>query len=397
MKDYKELDIKEIKEKKKKIKVKVRNTVIGIVVGGILISLIPNIKYRIALFRAKRNEKVIELVNDKENRKENIIKIYELALDNNNNISEKNKALLEDSFEKIVINEYYEIFLDETLYNMYAVVSTQDVHLMSDFTIEHGWWSGDYNSYLNTIFLEGTNHPILIAHEQLHAILKNGLWDYGYTKGIQGYGINEAVTTSMVKDDYSYFDEYLIADYLGLIIGYDNLYKYYMTSDLDGLKKELNKYLTKEETNTLISNIDEEVYSDYGLSFLYNNNLGSEEIDEKAHKNKVEKRKEMTDIMKKLFESKYNCKIEESKLGRIIFGEGNDLFDSNWDSSKPLYDVYYWDSEHVRIAVHKFNTDIFNNVVPKNYYQTYIVKIDELEDFDIDSALESANSSSKHK
>ena len=60
---------------------------------------------------------------------------------------------------------------------------------------------------------------------------------------------------------------------LGLIIGYDKLINYYLNSDLEGLKEEISQYISKEETNKLISNIDKYVFLRYYKEFLINNEI----------------------------------------------------------------------------------------------------------------------------
>lgn len=52
---------------------------------------------------------------------------------------------------------------------MYAVASTEKITEMSSFAKEHGWWSGDYNSYTNVYSLYSSTEKAsssLIAHEQ---------------------------------------------------------------------------------------------------------------------------------------------------------------------------------------------------------------------------------------
>ena len=398
MKRIKELDEKELKNKK--IKSKVKKTILGITIGSFIISLTPNIKYRIALNKAKKNSEITRLLEDKDNREKNIKTIYEMAINSNSNMSDENKKLFIDSFEEEFIIPYHDIILDETVYNMYAVASTQKVKEIDENVLNHAWWSGDYNSYFNTIYIAPYDDHTLIAHEQLHGILKTGLYDTGYTNGLNGYGINEALTVSLIKNDNSYFDEYLLSDYMGLIIGYDKVYNYYLNSDLSSLKKELNQYLSKEDTEKLISSIDMQVYSRYGLDFMVRNNIGSksdkddkfiiisqEQVDDYKNKKRIESK----ELMKKLFEAKYKCKPEESNLGRIIFGKDNDLFDENWDPEEPLYDVLFYDTKHVRIVVQKFG---FGD--DENYYKEYIVETEEIENIDIDALLDEAKSNIKH-
>lgn len=394
----------EIELKDKNIKSNVKIAILAFAIGSSLISLTPNIKYKIALLKAKNNKEIIRLINDKNNKEENIKTIYELAINKNNNIPIESKKILIKAFEENFIEPYYNLILDETIYNMYAVASTQRVKEMSKTAKKYGWWSGDYNSYTNTIYLYSYNSKVLVAHEQLHAILKTGLFDMGYTKGLNGYALNEALTVSLIKGDDSYYDQFLVSDYLGLIIGYDKLYKYYMLGDLDGLKNELNKYIEKEETEKLIRNMDVQVFNDYGLIFLTTNNVGYVDSDNENTINILDRRKifnykmrlekENTEILMNLFESKYNCKVEDSNLGRIIFGNGNDLFDKDLNPNDPIYDIYYNDPNSVKIFVQKFNHPFFNN--NENYFRTYFVKTEELEKFDIDQALKLAKNNGKH-
>ena len=100
----------------------------------------------------------------------------------------------------------------------------------------------------------------LLAHEQLHAILKNGLFGTGLTSGIEGYGINEGATTFFGKSDSSYYSENNIINTLGFIIGYENLLETYTNSDLSVLKKMLYQYISPQEANELIHKIDLNVF-----------------------------------------------------------------------------------------------------------------------------------------
>lgn len=252
------------KLKTKKIKFAIKRTLIGILCATLVWTSIPNIKYSVERIQADNSQYITNVLEDNSLSKEQqIAQIYKKALMENKNIPDDIKEALIDSFTSEVINHAGVFFTEDTIKNMYAVAKTEKVSPTSEFAKEHGWWSGDYNSYKNeiTVNLDGSEYDkSLLAHEQLHAILKKGLWGTGLTTGIEGYGINEGATTFFGKSDNCYYSEKNIINSLGLILEYKNLLETYTSSDLSGLKKMLYQYVPPQEANELIHKIDLNVF-----------------------------------------------------------------------------------------------------------------------------------------
>lgn len=256
-----EKDIGELKKKEKKFKFPIKRTLLGVLCTTLIWSAIPNIEYNIARIQANNNKYITSVLEDTNLSKEQqIAQIYKTALMENKNIPDDIKELLIASFTSEVINHAGIFFTEDTIRNMYAVAKTEKISQMSEFAKEHGWWSGDYNPYTNTMKVATYEDESLLAHEQLHAILKNGLFGTGLTSGIEGYGINEGATTFFGKSDSSYYSENNIINTLGFIIGYENLLETYTNSDLSVLKKMLYQYISPQEANELIHKIDLNVF-----------------------------------------------------------------------------------------------------------------------------------------
>lgn len=177
-----EKDIETLKQNGKKFKFSIKKTIAGIMISTIIVSGLPHLQYKVALYKAQNDTYISQLLESNIDKKDKIAQIYEKAINNNKNIPQELKEKLIRSFIDLVIDVYGDFFDDKTIYNMYAVASTEKITEISDFAKEHGWYRGDYNPYTNTISLEDTIEDcseILIAHEQLHAILKSGLLSSG--------------------------------------------------------------------------------------------------------------------------------------------------------------------------------------------------------------------------
>ena len=388
--DIEEQDISELK--KKSIKSGIKKTIVGIIVAGTLISTAPNIHFYSNLFFSKRNSGVVEVVGSKEySLKEKAEILLELGINKNNHLSEQEKNEIVTSFEKYVIEEYSESFTERYLYNMYASAKTLDVKYVSrNFLYKYSWWSGDFNSYFNNIYIPDNEKmdQQLLAHEFLHASLKKGLLGSGLTSGIRGYGFNEGLTSSHVVDDYCYAEEHFLISYIGCILGIDKVEPAYFNSDLNSIKQELNKYLSNWETEKLIRYCDIIVFTGYLDTFL--NKLG---IDfGNTYLDILDKYvKESIDLLRKLFTNKTGLSATDSSYGRILFGKGS-IADSD-TIDEPFYYITFADARNYSIVVHYF-CDI------EYYSKSYVVS--DLSTFDIDKALEDItkvedNSNTKNK
>lgn len=370
MEEIIEKNVEDLKSKCKKIKISLKRTLLGIISATLVFSTLPNIEYKIALYEANHSPYIEEVLATEQTKEEKIAQIFAQAIQGNDNIPDDVKDRVIEAFTTEVINHTGYFFTDKVIKNMYAVASTQKIEQMSDYAIEHGWWDGDYSSYLNTYTLPGTIEDTdlsIIAHEQMHAILKRGMVNTGFTNFIiHGYGINEGTTAIFGKNDESYSIEQNIVDTLGLIIGYDTVFKYFVDSDLRGLKKELNKYISPKETNKLIKNMDLNVFADYLISFLDNNDIPFNEP--KLYESYTNRKNEIKDILKKIFKNKNGIPMEESTFGKVIlnssfFKEPLTIYEQLQDNEKINYSITF----------NNANTVIFNINLDYSYeYQCII-------------------------
>ncbi len=389
--DIEEKDIGELKKKNKPIRSTLKKCLVGVLITGTIITAIPNIQYGIEKVKAKYNTNIENIINSEDKTKK-IEELYRQAIMKNKNIDEDVKEKLIQSFTNQVIIPYGNYFTDETILNMIAVASTQKIETMSEFFINHSWWSGDYMSFLNTLSVEETSDEILLAHEELHAILKSGILGSGLTSGIKGYAINEGLTSSFVNEDKSYSEEVIIADMLRLILGNSNLIEYYLEGDLKGLSNELSTYIPKTRADELFFYLDLNIFSEYLETFLVrnfgknqkdqyiNDDKRTSKMQEKLEQDRFKRTYKIQEIMKEIFEAKYNCKAEESKLGRIIFGKGSNYFDNNWDIDEPLYIVKFLNNEQIEVSLMFLG---FND-----YYKDITLNINELDQIDFDKIID---------
>ena len=386
--DIEEKSIEDLKKRKKPIKSTLKKCLVGVLVAGILITATPNIKYGIEKVRAKYDTSIANIVNS-DNKVKEIENVYRQAVMKNQNMDENLKEKLIQSFVDQVIIPYGDYFTKETILNMVAIASTQKIKIIPEFVAKHSWFSGDYISFLNILGVDDTSYEVLLAHEELHAILKSGVFGSGMTSGIKGYSINEGLTASFVKDDEGYSEETIIAEMLRLILGNDNLIKYYLEGDLRGLTNELSTYIPRSRVNQLFFYLDLNIFSEYLETFLIRNSKNDTEvvsldnqnkIQEKFDKKRLERTHIIQEIMKEIFEAKNNCKIEESKLGRIIFGKGSNYFDNDWNPDEPLYVINNLDNENIEIAL------MFLGLNP--YEKTLTINLKELDKIDFDAIVD---------
>lgn len=157
-------------------------------------------------------------------------------------------------------------------------------------------------------------------------------------------------------------------------MGYDKIANYYMNMDLSGLKKELYQYLPKNEANNLITALDLNVFSNFFQSFMDANNFNFKE--DKLQTFLDNNTSKIRETFIKLFENKNDCKISDSNLGRIIFGS-NYFVDNKLYGEDPIYGIQYYDNHQVELFIkYRF------------YDKSYIIDIDDLENFNIDNAIE---------
>ena len=262
---------KELKKSKKPIRI-IGKVLTGIAIAGVAATLlsadsrltvVQNEYYnaRAEAQESGRPQEIALLTGDE--KIEGISDYFSEAIMENDKINIKQKEIIIDGFEDMVIEKYGNFFTEETILNMYAVASTENCRNATSYEMGKRV-GGAYDSYLNEIATMH-NERDTFAHEQLHAISRIDCDTTGYyDKSGQGYGINEGMTC-WLSDGRGYIKLAKYSKAIGSIIGYDKLIKNYFAGNLDGLIEELNKYLSEDESINLINSMDEFVMLyDYG-------------------------------------------------------------------------------------------------------------------------------------
>lgn len=383
-------------EKKKKYWGNVKKSIASLLMGTVALSTLPNLEYLMSLNNVSNDTKVRNMIKNNNNKVETIKKLYKEYINKNIWLSSEEKQKFISSFTKYVIEPYGDFFTDDVIYNMCAVASTERVRLMSDFEKEHAWWAGDYQPYFNLLDVEDIDNEIILAHEQLHAITKLGLFDCGVADN-NGYGLNEGFTSSLVNDDKAYQNQKATINVLGSILGYKEIYTYYFNRDLDGFKKYLSKYTSIENVDKIITNLKNETYDGYYYTFLKNNNiLSDKQLNDYLNEIKKKRTRELYDyieIFKEIYEKKYNCSVENSNLGNLLFGDGNYYCGINKDydiTKKTSYGVTCYDANHVLITFEYFSLD-------NDYSKSFIINNNNLKSFNFNYEIKKFEKESKQK
>lgn len=380
-----EKDVKSLKSKGKKIRTAIKRTIIGLVVTATIISTIPTIKFHVALSEAKNSTYISDVLNNEKTRFEQVKEIFQEAINKNPNLDNELKEKVIKSFSEYVLDKYAGFFTRENIENMYAVAKTERVHEMSNFAKEHSWWGGDYNSYFNSFSVNDFNDDATIAHEQLHAITKNGAFGSGFAHGFYGYGSNEGVTGFMTNN--TYYHQKSIMNNLCLILGYDSVIPYYLNGDINGFKEELSKYLSDEEVNSFISDLDTITFSDYLIDFAINNKLGMLFGDN--YNNIIKNKKILEESLKQKVEKicldKTNSSSKYAYLYNNLYGEHyKPIYYSNIDEINEdiaFYEIELYDEKNVVVRLIQRPSSV------NPFVEEYIIPYDKLGSFDISSKI----------
>lgn len=381
--DIELLDIQKLR--KKKIIQRVRKTVVGLIIGTTVITYLPTLNFNVNLFFAQNDSSITSVVNDDNmSMRDKARYLFELGMDKNSRVSDDLKETIITSFENYVIDEYSDYFTEKYLYNMYTSAKTVKVKEMSDYAKEHGWWSGSYNPSFNEYSVLGKEDYLIVAHEQLHASLKKGRMGYGLTTGIKGYAVNEGLTISHVSKDGGYYDEMMIANYIGLIIGKDKINNAYFNCDLNSIKVELEKYLEPSEVEQLIKSSDIVTLGDYFDTFLYRNDL-LKIIDRDRISNIIlENNKKVMELIRKAYENKYNTMVDSNGYGRVLFGKGSYyekcMLYNGINIEEPTYSI-------LDVGPDNYMIRLYYHCNRKFYHQDILVSNEELKNFDIDKEI----------
>ena len=362
-----ELDVKELKEKSKnkKLKVIAKKTLIGVLATSFVFSLIPSFKYNISKYKAQNDIYITEVLESDKPTEVKMEELYKDAINKNNNLDDQTKKDVIAAFTDVIIKPSGRYFSNENLLNMYAVANTEKIKKLDSFTLKHGWWSGSYIPLYNTFTYNNFDKEIvtnILAHEQLHAILRTRNIDTGFTNMLlNGYGLNEGATAALCIEPGGYIEEKMLFENLSLILGYDNMLSYYFDGNLNALKKELTKYISYKDANKFITNIDNIVFCQYADDFLVKNKIVKDAsfIENKIKSNFLE----CKEIMKEIINNKYN---EESNLydyGQFLLNSTfyKDSYDMN---DKDLYTLSLNKDNTIKCSL--FNHDFVNLNVNKN-------------------------------
>lgn len=374
-------------KKKKKILIIIKKILICLTLVGITISTIPSVEYENAYNYYKNS---LPPILENETQKDYTIRLYKEALNANKKLSEPEKKKLEETFIELVLNDIGEYFEDSSLAKMMATASTQNVKELTSFEKKFSWYQGFYNPYLNELIID-TNiddvDPTLLAHEQLHAILQNSFYK-------KAYALNEIITKNSVKGDDSYYYLNTYFNVLNFVIGKKNLYKYYLNSDIEGLKDELSRYLSPEEVNTLIISYDDLIFSHYYTSFL--SRLG-QKPSTKTLKEREQNETISESLLVKLYEKKFDVSLQNSSLGQVLFGyytpsiKGLTYIKNTIGYYEPICKLEEVDDTQVKVIITFLTSNIDPNT--KDFYQVneeYILSKQDFATIDLEILFKDA-------
>lgn len=270
-------------------------------------------------------------MDDKNSKTEDIIKLFNYYLMQNNKLNDKEKDTICTSFTKNFLINYAKYLDEETIIKMCTSAKTVDIKMMNEILEEIAWWVGSYNPFTNRFSVSYLSDQ-LVSHEKTHAILKNNMFETGL--GFFGYGLNEGLT-AFCNNDLIYGDNQIIVNYLMFIVGFDKMIDIFLNKDLNCLIEELSKYTSKENVLKLISLTTINTFADYKMDFIYN--LTKAEDIQLSNLEKIYNRnKKIYGIIDEMFKNKYKEDVKNNNLGKFIVnsaGYTEELFN--------LGDFYY--------------------------------------------------------
>jgi len=305
-----------MKNKPKKI---IKMFVAGSLISATLISLAPNIEY--GLTKLSLSGKISVDETNPELKTKQVCQLFVDNINKNDNLDEETKKNVIDSFTTYFLQYYADELSEDTIVNMCAVARTETIKEFSSSKKDKKIYLGTYYSYSNTIELGDMEIDCeydkkVWAHEQLHAILKSGLFTSGIATWLDGDGINEGIT-SLIIGDRSYADEQNWAKCIACIIGYQNLKKHYFNMDLDDLISDLSQYATKEKVVEMIYLMDYNLRLGNEIMKLeQNNSKGSTLKKYKEDYNKCWLK--IKDIIVVLYEGKVCKNIQDDEFGKVL-------------------------------------------------------------------------------
>lgn len=332
-------------KRKKHVLKKTLSSVLAVVT---ISGLIPAAKYHTARKIMPFDAKSI-VDYDTADKTQKVCEIFADGINGNKNLPKEYKEIIIEAFTDLFLEQNGQYLTEEAIINMWAVARTEKVEELSEFILEHGWWYGDYNPFTNKYTFDNTAHKALIAHEQLHAILKHGSFGTGLTNFLLGYSLNEGLTSLSIEgEQYSdtYNHEQWQANYFSLIIGLEKVYGFYINHDLSSLLKEMSKYLTLYESLELLALMDINIFSGYFQTFLSKNSMLSAKMQNSLENNELKSNTRIRELLKKLYLNK-NGNIVDN-FGELIFNSA--YFNSDdYNPGEIFYEINLLSPEVVEI------------------------------------------------
>lgn len=373
------------KVKRKKVLKIVRRSILALALVGITLSTYPSIEFESAYEHYKQN---LPVIKEEETNKDYVKRLYAEAIVSNKNLSEEEKNKLIDVFNSLVIDKIGDYFDEDNIAMMMAVASTESIRELGFIEKKLAWYEGSYSKYLNQLVI---NKPIdevkisILAHEQLHAIVRNSF-------NFHAYAFNEFMTNNSVEGDESYLYLNRYYNILSIIVGKEKLYKLYLDGDTDLLKEELSKYSSLEDVNRFLISSDDLVFSKFYSTFLHNIGINHNNVKEQ---DECERTNEQ--ILINMFENRFNCKLENSSLGQVLFGyykpniEGLTLIQNKIGYYEPMCYLEYIDESSVKVIIELLTSNV--NPSTKDFYRVqeeYIIDIDDFATVDLEDLIEDA-------
>lgn len=345
----------EMKKEIKKIETKkVIKKAIAVTSGVVIIfSSIPSINYQLTKQSVVNDTVIIADFNNDESKTEYVKELFKENIEQNKNIDDATKKIIVDSFNEYFLDTYAKYLSEETIIKMCTTARTEKVREINDFTRLWCWWSGSFNPIANryTVYNFNEKEMPVIAHEQAHSILRNGPFGTGLTNFLLGYSVNEGMTG--LSTDGSYIDPSKLCSSIGVIIGNDKLASYYLNYDLNGLTKELSKYLPKKDVIKLLNLSDINVFFDYIKTFenkmkylFIKPSFDELYTDSESY---VDRENEIILILNKALENKITKEQYSYEYGEFLKNSINFTDKENLNYDGLTYEIAYADPEHTAI------------------------------------------------
>ena len=184
----------------------------------------------------------------------------------------------------------------------------------------------NYNENKLNNQVNGTFYKDTIAHEFIHLCQNNYLKYNFISEACAEIMSNEYFDESVVN---TYFDEVIIVKKLMEIIGPSPIFKYVITGDFSDIDNILNKNLTKEEYEKLLTLL---------------------QLDMNNYEFSKEKKEKLEDLISKLYYNIYHDGIKNDKIINLI---DKNTYDNNiklvryyFNNEKIKYNSYYYDFEY---------------------------------------------------